>query len=62
MVLVDALNTLFSLNLVYAAILATLLVHFVPWAIDPRGIRSIPGPFLAKFSDAWLGQRARASL
>jgi benzoate 4-monooxygenase len=23
--------------------------------VDPRGIRAIPGPYLAKFSDAWLG-------
>lgn len=31
------------------------LVHVVPWLFDPHGIRSYPGPLLAKFSDAWLG-------
>ncbi|EMD34717.1 hypothetical protein CERSUDRAFT_116910 [Gelatoporia subvermispora B] len=31
------------------------LVHVVPWLLDPHGIRSYPGPLLAKFSDAWLG-------
>lgn len=35
-----------------------LLAHIVGYVIDPQGIRSIPGPFLAKFSDLWL---ARAS-
>ncbi|KAF8633143.1 hypothetical protein AX17_004644 [Amanita inopinata Kibby_2008] len=30
------------------------LAHFIPWLVDPRGIRSYPGPFLAKFSDIWL--------
>src|ERR1700761_5385491 len=32
-----------------------LLAHFIPWLSDPHAIRDIPGPFLAKFSDAWLG-------
>ncbi|KZT00648.1 cytochrome P450 [Laetiporus sulphureus 93-53] len=32
-----------------------LLVHFVPYLRDPHRIRSYPGPFLAKLSDAWLG-------
>ena len=31
------------------------LVHFIPWLVDPQGIRRYPGPFLAKFSDLWLG-------
>jgi hypothetical protein len=35
--------------------LLVLLIHVVPWLLDPHGVRSIPGPFLAKFSDAWLG-------
>ncbi|KAH9835376.1 cytochrome P450 [Rhodofomes roseus] len=34
---------------------AVLLVHFVPFIADPFGVRSYPGPFLAKISDAWLG-------
>lgn len=32
-----------------------LLVHLVPYILDPHGIRGYPGPFLAKFSDIWLG-------
>ncbi|PCH44767.1 cytochrome P450 monooxygenase [Wolfiporia cocos MD-104 SS10] len=48
------------LNLHPAALLllipaAVLAVHFVPYLLDPHGIRSYPGPFLAKLSDAWLG-------
>ncbi|KAH9478620.1 Cytochrome P450 monooxygenase 89 [Psilocybe cubensis] len=31
------------------------LVHVVPYLYDPFNIRRIPGPFLAKFSDIWLG-------
>ena len=31
------------------------LAHFVPWLVDSRGIRDYPGPFLAKFSNLWLG-------
>ena len=41
---------------VVAAILTVVfLVHFVPWILDLRGIRGYPGPFIAKFSDIWLG-------
>ena len=36
-------------------IAAVLLVHLVPLITDPYGLRSYPGPFLAKISDAWLG-------
>ncbi|KAH7923089.1 cytochrome P450 [Leucogyrophana mollusca] len=32
-----------------------LLAHVVPYFVDQFNQRSIPGPFLAKFSDAWLG-------
>ncbi|KAF5379018.1 hypothetical protein D9615_006079 [Tricholomella constricta] len=32
-----------------------VLAHLVPYFWDSHGIRSIPGPFLAKFTDAWLG-------
>lgn len=31
------------------------LFHIVPWALDAQRVRDIPGPFLAKFSDLWLG-------
>ncbi|KAK0219526.1 hypothetical protein EDD85DRAFT_342069 [Armillaria nabsnona] len=32
-----------------------ILVHLVPYLIDAHGLRSYPGPLVAKFSDAWLG-------
>ena len=38
--------------------LAVLAVHLVPYVVDTHGIKSIPGPWLAKFTDAWLGQVA----
>lgn len=46
--------------LVYSgvAIVATaLVVHLAPYLADPHYIRrnSITGPFLARFSDVWLG-------
>jgi len=37
-------------------LLGTLLAfHVVPYIVDPYKARKYPGPFLAKFSDAWLG-------
>jgi len=36
------------------------LAHVVPWLVDSRGIRGYPGPFLAKFSDLWLGYVSKA--
>ena len=32
-----------------------ILAHLVPWLADSHRIRDIPGPRIAKFSDAWLG-------
>ncbi|PPQ92268.1 hypothetical protein CVT25_008576 [Psilocybe cyanescens] len=32
-----------------------VLVHVIPYLFDPHSIRRHPGPFLAKFSDLWLG-------
>ncbi|KAJ7485711.1 cytochrome P450 monooxygenase [Mycena latifolia] len=34
---------------------AVALIHIAVYLVDPYGIRQYPGPFLAKFSDAWLG-------
>ncbi|KAE9408932.1 cytochrome P450 [Gymnopus androsaceus JB14] len=44
----------FSIAL-YTFFLAIVLFHFIPWIIDAYGIRSYPGPLLAKLSDFWLG-------
>lgn len=35
-----------------------ILGHLVPWIVDPNGLRSFPGPWLAGFSDLWLGRIA----
>ncbi|KAG0691553.1 cytochrome P450 [Suillus ampliporus] len=32
-----------------------LLAHVIPYLRDPYNQRSIPGPFLARFHDVWLG-------
>lgn len=37
---------------------AVVLSHFAPYLLDPFNQRRIPGPFLAKFSDLWLGWTA----
>lgn len=47
-----------SINLAtFAAIIPTafVLAHVVPYFYDPHGIRLYSGPFIAKFSDIWLG-------
>ena len=36
-----------------------ILGHLVPWLVDPHGLRSFPGPWLAHFSDLWLGRASR---
>ena len=36
-----------------------ILVHLVPWLVDPHGLRAFPGPWLARFSDLWLGRVAQ---
>ena len=46
----------YSTTIAGAIILVVLAVHLVPYVVDRRGMRSIPGPWLAKFSDAWLGR------
>jgi benzoate 4-monooxygenase len=51
----QALGSFDPASLLIFLLSVVFLVHFVHWLLDPYGIRSIPGPFLAKFSDAWLG-------
>src|SRR5712691_2290368 len=36
-----------------------ILVHYIPWLVDPHGLRSFPGPCVARFSDLWLGRVAQ---
>lgn len=45
-----------NLPTVLTLVLSTVVfVHLVPFIADPFSQRRIPGPFLAKFSDLWLG-------
>ncbi|KAF6764285.1 cytochrome P450 monooxygenase [Ephemerocybe angulata] len=39
----------------YLLPVSVILVHIVPYLLDAQKIRQFPGPFIAKFSDAWLG-------
>ena len=48
----------YSTDIVSMSALAVLAAHLVPYFVDTHGIKSIPGPWLAKFTDAWLGQVA----
>lgn len=48
------LDLVSPLYLLAALPVIVLVYHFASYVVDPHGIRSIPGPFFAKFSDAWL--------
>ncbi|KAH8101888.1 cytochrome P450 monooxygenase pc-bph [Cristinia sonorae] len=45
-------------SLVYLTCSLLVLGHVIPWLLDPHAIRAYPGPFLAKFTDLWLGRVA----
>jgi hypothetical protein len=36
-----------------------IVVHLLYWLVDPYGLRAFPGPWLARFSDLWLGRVAQ---
>ncbi|KAH9949850.1 cytochrome P450 monooxygenase pc-bph [Amylocystis lapponica] len=40
------------------ALFIVFAVHFFPYLIDPHGLRAYPGPFFAKFTDAWMAMSA----
>ncbi|KAF4618517.1 hypothetical protein D9613_010014 [Agrocybe pediades] len=40
---------------IFLLVTTFILVHALPYLIDPHGIRRFPGPLIAKFSDIWLG-------
>lgn len=43
-----------SLLLLAALPVATILYLLTAYFVDPHGLRSYPGPFLAKFTDLWI--------
>lgn len=52
----DDVYSLFDLRTAAVLIPAVfVLLHVIPYLLDPHGIRLYPGPFLARFSDFWLG-------
>ncbi|EIW78240.1 cytochrome P450 monooxygenase [Coniophora puteana RWD-64-598 SS2] len=53
--LLDRLRSISPSQLAAGVPVCLLLYFLVPWLWDPYHQRSIPGPFLAKFSNAWLG-------
>lgn len=46
------------LSILTVAVGVLVLVHLVPYLADPHGIRSYPGPFVARFSKLWLARLA----
>ncbi|KAF9649772.1 cytochrome P450 monooxygenase pc-bph [Thelephora ganbajun] len=48
----------YSTIVLSAGALVIIAVHVLPYLVDTRGIRTIPGPWFAKFTDAWLGRVA----
>ncbi|KAF8270465.1 cytochrome P450 monooxygenase [Lactarius quietus] len=59
MSLVERLLSLSPTSVILLVPVLVILGHLVPWIVDPHGLRSFPGPWLACFSDLWLGRVAR---
>ncbi|KAG6828596.1 hypothetical protein H0H92_007337 [Tricholoma furcatifolium] len=54
----DVLDFLQNIDLTTVAVAGPallVLAHLIPYLWDSHNARSLPGPFLAKFSDLWLG-------
>ncbi|KAG6889134.1 hypothetical protein C0995_003494 [Termitomyces sp. Mi166 len=47
-------------TLVYAVPSIFILAHLIPYLWDPHNARALPGPWLARFSDIWLGLVAKS--
>lgn len=54
--ILDTLTTNTDFNTIsFTLVAAVVAAHLLPWLWDSHGLRLYPGPFLAKFSDLWLG-------
>ena len=42
-------------TVILTGLASVVLVHVIPYLLDPHHIRRYPGPFFAKFTDIWLG-------
>jgi benzoate 4-monooxygenase len=58
MALLDTIGSLDLRLLVLGVPTIVVIGHVIAWLLDPHSIRHIPGPFLAKFTDLWLGRVA----
>lgn len=58
MAIVETLLSLDFNTWCYALFGVVIAGHLLPYFLDPHGIRSYPGPFLAKFTNLWLGRIA----
>ena len=55
-------RTIMEFNLVTLLLFAPSIIvlsYILNYILDPHGIRSIPGPLFAKFTDAWLALVAK---
>ncbi|KAL7006345.1 hypothetical protein EMMF5_003998 [Cystobasidiomycetes sp. EMM_F5] len=59
MALLDVLVDLGPVKLVGILVAGILLVHIVPFFLDPYGLRKYPAPGLAAFTDFWLVYQTR---
>ncbi|KAI9465313.1 cytochrome P450 monooxygenase pc-bph [Lactarius psammicola] len=59
MSLVEYLLNVGPTSVIFLILTLVIFGHLVPWLVDPHGLRSFPGPWLAHFSDLWLGRVAR---
>ena len=48
----------YGLGAVAALLSLALLAHIVPYTFDILGLKTYPGPFLAQFSELWIGWNA----
>ena len=58
MALLDLLENLNVLSLALGIPALVVFGHVINWLIDPHKIKQYPGPFLARFTDLWLGRVA----
>ena len=59
LIMLGGINLIFQYLTIQTVILfwltSLVLAHVIPYLLDPHHIRKYPGPFFAKFTDAWFG-------
>ncbi|THV01322.1 cytochrome P450 monooxygenase [Dendrothele bispora CBS 962.96] len=51
----ELLSSISLQTIAISGLAALLLVHLIPWLVDRYNLRAYPGPFIAQFSDIWMG-------